>query len=258
MRRMSNFGWAVGLAAVLTIGGVRGSAGVPEKKPSDQAKMIQSIGFKYLQRNQNEDGSYGREAALRPTVTALVIQALASSGRKYRETDGPFLSRAAAYLLSQRNADGSFGAGEWQKLTTALAATALAALDNPAYKETVAAAEAALPKLGAAEVKPQASLATVLALRPGAAAAPAAQGLNLTALLAEVEKPTSEGAADRLAAIIAQIAESQNRANDLAPEYGGFADASGEALTADPVAATALASWLAEAADKARKKLEKK
>ncbi len=109
-----------------------------EDKIESDSKRSASLAFKYVQRHQNADGSYGAAASpLAVANTSLVIHALATSSWKYRESDGPFISKAVDFLLNAQNEDGSFGQGESKAGLTILALRSLIALQNPAYAERI-------------------------------------------------------------------------------------------------------------------------
>ncbi len=97
-------------------------------------------GLSYLCAKQSPDGAYrGKDAnpAFDIGTTGLVLKALASSDRAYRETDGPFVSKAVKFLLDNRQADGGIRAEMLGTYTTSIAVTALASLENEKHKETI-------------------------------------------------------------------------------------------------------------------------
>jgi len=56
--------------------------------------------IRFMRANQNPDGSYGGEAD-KLIVTPLVTLSFGTSPRKYTDLDGPFVRRAAEWILSQ-------------------------------------------------------------------------------------------------------------------------------------------------------------
>ncbi|MCX7934458.1 MAG: hypothetical protein N3A66_04265, partial [Planctomycetota bacterium] len=109
-----------------------------EDKTESDSKRIASLAFKYVPRHQNADGSYGTVGSpLAIGNTSLVIHALATCSWKYREADGPFISKAVDFLLKAQNEDGSFGSGDAKAGLTLLALRALLAIQNPAYDEKI-------------------------------------------------------------------------------------------------------------------------
>jgi len=109
-----------------------------EDKTDSDSKRIASLAFKYVQRQQNADGSYGdSDSQMAIAHTALVTHALVSCSWRYRESDGPFISKAVEFLLKAQNDDGSFGSGNAKAGLTLLALRSLLALQNPAYDEHI-------------------------------------------------------------------------------------------------------------------------
>ena len=111
---------------------------------TDEVKVTKSMvksatdrGANWLIDNQNPDGTFGLqigEGKHIPDagVTALVLHALAVCPRQYREDDGPFITAAVKYLLSQRRDDGGIyeeGKG-LRNYKTSMALLALSALDE--------------------------------------------------------------------------------------------------------------------------------
>lgn len=126
-------------------------AQVPEVKwtpvsDSDAIKKAIDRGLNFLIDNQRPDGSYGFYPNSDVGITALALQALATSPRAYREEDGPFISKAVAYILSHRQPDGGFyekGQG-LENYKTSITIQALVALDagrkEPRYAKEIEAA----------------------------------------------------------------------------------------------------------------------
>lgn len=73
-------------------------------------------GSRWLAEHQNPDGGYGPYGeqgvwianASDVGITAFCLYALARNPRKYKETDGPFISKAVDFLLSKQQPDGAF------------------------------------------------------------------------------------------------------------------------------------------------------
>ncbi|MBI3820014.1 MAG: hypothetical protein HY286_15060 [Planctomycetes bacterium] len=86
-----------------------------------------------LRAAQGKDGSYGGDAE----ATALALYGFTKCARQYRETDGPFITKAVEYLLSKRAPDGAFKGNNTLNATLA-AAVALDALDKTKYAGIVA------------------------------------------------------------------------------------------------------------------------
>ena len=109
-------------------------------KPTVSAGQLKSAldrGANQLTRMQGEDGSYGLHIPERGYqgdvgVTALVVHALAVCPRKYREEDGPFVTKAIEYMLANVQPDGGIyekGRG-LENYKTSISILALSALDK--------------------------------------------------------------------------------------------------------------------------------
>lgn len=88
-------------------------------------------GANWLIENQREDGSYGSYQG-DVGITALVVHALATCPRGYREEDGPFISKAVQYILANAQPNGGFyneGQG-LRNYKTSVTILALSALDK--------------------------------------------------------------------------------------------------------------------------------
>ena len=216
------------------------------------AKTIASLAFKYLQRHQNEDGSYGDTKQPESLVlkTALVVHCLASSSWKYREHDGPFIQKAIAYLLKSQDAEGAFGTGERQTATTLLATQALAASSGEAAVAARRKAEDWLRAKGApdpAKAKDPALTATDSAGGPFR--------VRLDAVVAAIAAAGPDSAA-ALQKLSAELKATQHAKDDTDDAYGSFRGEDPQALDADPVVATALAGRCADLIKDNYKKLQ--
>ena len=67
------------------------------------AKKSIDKGIHFLRQQQAKDGSYGHHVGL----TSMVLLAMAESPRRYTLGDGPFVRRAAEFVVSQAKANGS-------------------------------------------------------------------------------------------------------------------------------------------------------
>ena len=110
-------------------------------KPSGD-KTLDSIrrGMEFLKVNQESDGEFS--AGLidpKPGFTALVVDSIARSPDKYRETDQPFLKKAAEAIIKHQQPNGSIGTPAFglDTYTTACSILALTAVENPAYAKNV-------------------------------------------------------------------------------------------------------------------------
>ena len=94
----------------------------------------------YLSSLQNEDGTFGKSKVDNvPGIVGLAVQAIATSPEKPRENNSPILAKAAKYLVSRQLPSGAITAPSLgaENYHTSVAVTALAALENPAYKDVL-------------------------------------------------------------------------------------------------------------------------
>lgn len=99
----------------------------------EAAKKSIDKGIHFLRQQQAKDGSYGNHVGL----TSMVLLAMAESPRKYTLGDGPFIRRAAEFVVSQAKANGSITGEATPTYNTALAIMALHALDPKGYKKYI-------------------------------------------------------------------------------------------------------------------------
>jgi squalene-hopene/tetraprenyl-beta-curcumene cyclase len=93
----------------------------------------------FLLKQQNENGTFGKsQGAAMPGMVGLVVKALASSPDKLRE-DNPALAKAVKYLLAQQQPNGAIAIPQFglENYNTSVAAIALVAVENPAYKQAL-------------------------------------------------------------------------------------------------------------------------
>jgi squalene-hopene/tetraprenyl-beta-curcumene cyclase len=104
----------------------------------EAAKSAINKGIHFLREQQSkDDGSYGQHVGL----TAMVLSAMAGSYRKYRNDDGPFMSRASAWLTSQAKADGSITGDGTPGYNTSLSIIALHQIDAQKYQKEIKAGQ---------------------------------------------------------------------------------------------------------------------
>lgn len=110
------------------------------------AKVDQAIerGLAFLKSKQNENGSFG-DAKLPPAVSALALRAFVKNGQLPSNTD--FVERGYQFLLSQQVGDGGIYKDLLANYNTAIAVSALAAANDPRYKEPIDRAVAYLKGL---------------------------------------------------------------------------------------------------------------
>ena len=134
---------------------------VGEAVTIDAVKSSIDRAANWLIDHQNADGSYGLvmpDGTYRSDagVTALALHALAICPRKYREEDGPFISKAVEYLLSQkRDGGGIYEEGQGlRNYKSSMALLALSALDEgrkPRYADEIVALRDYVASLQCAE-----------------------------------------------------------------------------------------------------------
>jgi squalene-hopene/tetraprenyl-beta-curcumene cyclase len=110
-------------------------------KPSGD-KTIDAIrrGVEFLKVHQESDGEFSAGMLdPKPGFTSLVVDSIARSPDKYRETDQPFLKKAAEAILKHQQPNGSIATPSFglDTYTTACSILALTALENPAYAKNV-------------------------------------------------------------------------------------------------------------------------
>lgn len=216
---------------------ITGCAPQPAPKPfkaTKEAKTIRSHAFKYLVYSQNQDGSYGLQDATRPRAgtTAVVLHAFASSERAYRESDGPFMSRAVEFLLKQQQKDGSFGQPATRVWQTRQAVAALRALQSPAHKKAIDKAQRFLDKTKAPSPPlPTGQLGTILQQKVLPGLTPAKGEAN---------------SRDWMVSTLKILKKQQIRGRDTLPDFGSFRGSVPSSLESDPAVATAIGARIAD------------
>jgi squalene-hopene/tetraprenyl-beta-curcumene cyclase len=114
------------------------AAGAIDPALKDRAKQAVDEGLSYLRAHQEKDGSWSGSVG----VTALALRAYLESYRKYREDDGPFITKPVKYLLAHQNSDGSLSeSNQNRNYNTAVAINALVATENPAHADAIKAGQ---------------------------------------------------------------------------------------------------------------------
>jgi squalene-hopene/tetraprenyl-beta-curcumene cyclase len=116
----------------------------PRIDPAQATKAKKSVdqGLHFLRYKQETNGSYGNHVGL----TAMVVLAFAESHRAYTDGDGPFVSKAATWLVAQARGDGAITGDATPTYNTALAIMALHALDKVKFKAQIEAGQKFLVK----------------------------------------------------------------------------------------------------------------
>ena len=122
--------------ALLATSAVSSVAAAESLDPVYTKKVTKAVdsGLRFLRGLQEKDGSYGSHVGL----TSMVLLAFAESHRGYAYDDGPFIGRAADWLVTQRRADGAITGDATPTYNTALAIMALNALDKKKYAKEIA------------------------------------------------------------------------------------------------------------------------
>lgn len=121
------------------------SASAPDAQDLNLADPIRAA-VRWMRSQQEQgNGSYGNSVK----TTAIVLRAFAGCPDRYRSIDGPFVRRAAEYLVSKQTADGLISDDpkapvEARRVETRIAVEALFALADPDSKAALGKALAAL------------------------------------------------------------------------------------------------------------------
>ncbi|MGD0092325.1 MAG: prenyltransferase/squalene oxidase repeat-containing protein [Planctomycetota bacterium] len=116
--------------------------GAPQAvQPSGDAVLdVIRRGIEYLKVRQEADGEFSKGLVdPKPGFTALVVDCIARSPDKCRETAHPWLAKAASAIVSHQQKNGAIctPAFSLDTYTTAVSILALTALENPAYAPVV-------------------------------------------------------------------------------------------------------------------------
>jgi len=128
------------LCAAVLLAPLQAHAADPVMDPDLRAKAKRATdeGLRFLRSVQGEDGSWLGSVG----VTALALRAFLESHRGYDESDGAFITRPVAFLLSKVNDDGSISESiQNRNYNTATAIFALKATGNPTYATVIAGAQ---------------------------------------------------------------------------------------------------------------------
>lgn len=111
----------------------------------DPATPVYEKAIDWLAKQQHENGGFGQVPGEPPGevgITGLVIKALASAPEPFRTELMPKTEKAVAFLLKHQQPDGGFSQGKSGLGTyrTAIAITALGAVDRARYREAIAKA----------------------------------------------------------------------------------------------------------------------
>jgi squalene-hopene/tetraprenyl-beta-curcumene cyclase len=130
MMRKARFYLLLVLIGVGSMGCTVAKADVAETKPTVKGAIDR--GLRWLRDHQLEDGSWDHY----PGITALALTAFARSPRKYREEDGPFIRKAAQFLIACQTENGAFAPPDQElpAYNTSVCIMALTSLENPDYE----------------------------------------------------------------------------------------------------------------------------
>ncbi len=126
---------ALAIALAFTFGLSAAHAEKAPLSPEAVTKIKKAVdrGLRYLRGHQEENGSYGQHVGL----TGMTLLAFGESHRKYTYSDGPFVSRAADWLVKQARPDGAITGDATPTYNTALAIMGLGAMDRKRFDDTV-------------------------------------------------------------------------------------------------------------------------
>lgn len=105
--------------------------------PTARASALIERGKAFLKQKQQPDGSWQQDENAPPAITALVLRAMVLTGTPVTED---FMRKGYAQLLKFQQPDGSVQTGMMSNYNTSIAVSALAAANDPAYKEPLAKA----------------------------------------------------------------------------------------------------------------------
>ena len=125
------------------------SLAVAQQDPAARAQAMLDKGLNYLKTQQQPDGGWQRSPQEPPGITALVLRALVS-GKQYTLKDD-FVKKGYDKLLSYQKPDGGIFQDMLANYNTAIAASALAAADDPSINDNLQKAVAWLKKTQWAE-----------------------------------------------------------------------------------------------------------
>lgn len=132
------------VAVAVTVGAL---ALAPAASAGERDLAMYGKAIDWLIATQHENGSFGQVPGQPPGevgITGLVIRGLASAPASFQAKARPAAKRAADWLLTNQQKDGSFTQGRSGLSTyrTAISISALVALDRDAYREPIAKATA--------------------------------------------------------------------------------------------------------------------
>ena len=123
--------------------GAQASPGVEKGRKVTISEAIDR-GANWLIAKQNPDGGYGPSFGVKDAsdvgLTAFALYALARVPRKYKEHDGPYVSKAVEFIASRQQADGAIydlRDPSLQNYKTSVAVLAFAALDRKKYAAAI-------------------------------------------------------------------------------------------------------------------------
>jgi squalene-hopene/tetraprenyl-beta-curcumene cyclase len=125
----------LGLSLTLLPAIFAGAAEADKAKAVAEARQVADRALKYLVAQQKPSGSFQRSDREPPAVTALVLQGLAHSPDFGARSEAA--QKAVAYLAGVQQANGGIYRDMLANYNTAIAISALAALDDPAQKDRI-------------------------------------------------------------------------------------------------------------------------
>ena len=124
---------AAGFSSAQEAGGAKPAGAAPPSAEDVRAPLDRALA--YLKSQQQPDGSWQRNPREPIAVTALVLRAFALDEKTGPKAD--FVKKGYAWLLAQQQPDGGIYKEGLANYTTAIAVSALAAANDPAYKPAI-------------------------------------------------------------------------------------------------------------------------
>ena len=120
------------------------AAGLPAAEPKPQAQQLIDRGLAFLKSQQKEDGGWQRPNEP-PGVTAIVLRAFVADSSHDASTD--FVRRGYEKLFSYQQPNGGIYQDMLANYNTSIAISAMAAAEEPAFRERMERAVAFLKRL---------------------------------------------------------------------------------------------------------------
>lgn len=141
MRKMTPINVILAVALVLGFGWKQSVRAADD--PAAQAQAVIDKALAYLKAQQKPDGAWHGEKDP-PAITAIVLRCMAQDAKMAKED---FVKKGYEKLLTYKKADGSISGDMLANYNTAIAMSALAAAQNPDFRDELDAAVAYMKKI---------------------------------------------------------------------------------------------------------------